>query len=108
MTPERWEQIDRLFHAAIEVEPGDRAAFLADACADDEALRTEVESLLSAHTTDNSFFETPAADVAAELLVRTLAFNPGQEIGNYQILRHLGSGGMGEVYLADDTRLNRR
>ena len=47
MTPERWEQTDRLFHAAIEGEPGEREAFLADACSGDETLRSEVESLLS-------------------------------------------------------------
>src|SRR5262249_21944108 len=109
MTPERWEKIDRLFHAVLEIEPDNRKAYLDQACAGDDALRQEIESLISSHVTDNSLLERPAADVAAELLgIDAVAFNPGQQIANYQILRHIGSGGMGEVYLAEDPRLNRK
>ncbi|MCA1623906.1 MAG: hypothetical protein LC778_08930, partial [Acidobacteria bacterium] len=68
MTPERWEEIKRLFHASLEHEPAQRPAFLARACADDGPLRHEVESLLASHEQAESFIETPASDVAAELL----------------------------------------
>ncbi len=68
MTPERWQQIDQLFHAALVYEPAQRPFFLASACGDDEPLRVEIESLLSSHDGANSFIETPAGDVAAELL----------------------------------------
>ena len=65
MNPQRWQQIDQLFHSALEREPGARAAFLAQACSGDEALRREVESLIGSHEQSNSFIEAPAADLSS-------------------------------------------
>ncbi|HXI92826.1 MAG TPA: serine/threonine-protein kinase, partial [Blastocatellia bacterium] len=109
MTPERWTQVDELFHSALACEPALRAAFLAQACSGDEPLLREVASLISFHDDPASFIELPAADLAAELLgKRPSELEVGQQVAYYKVLSSLGAGGMGEVYLAEDTRLGRR
>jgi len=108
MTPERWQQIDQLFHLALERDAEQRDAFLRHACKDDESLRREVVSLLGSHEDADSFIRTPAIDIAAELLaVRKTQLTRGQYVGHYEVVSLLGEGGMGEVYLAYDVKLGR-
>jgi serine/threonine protein kinase len=109
MTSERWEHIDKLFHAALECAPEERASLLSTACRGDDDLRNEVESLLRAHEQDATFLDIPAYELAADFLTDALGgLLPGQQIGPYKILAALASGGMGEVYLAQDSRLGRK
>jgi eukaryotic-like serine/threonine-protein kinase len=106
---EDWQKVKELFHAAIEREPLTRPGFLMQACSGDEALRREVESLVAAHEKPGSFVDVPAYELAADLL-RDDRAGPrvGQQISHYEVLGKLGAGGMGEVHLALDTRLNRK
>ncbi len=107
MTTEQWRQIEQLYHAAREREPGDRARFLQEACAD-EQVRGEVESLLGCEAQAESFLEAPALEVTAEALAEGRARSMlGRELGHYQIVAFLAAGGMGEVYRARDSRIGR-
>jgi serine/threonine protein kinase len=107
--PEQWQKVEQLYHSTLEKEVSERAAYLAGACAGDVALRQEVESLLAFEDRAELFIESPALDVAAKLFAEGQdATVSGQTINQYKVISPLGAGGMGEVYLAEDTRLERR
>jgi serine/threonine protein kinase len=109
MTPERWEQIGEIYHAAMELDSAARPTFLDEACANDAELRAEVESLIAAERRAGDFIAAPALKDAAEMLGDSPSTTLiGRKISHYKILGRLGKGGMGEVYLAQDSRLNRQ
>jgi Tol biopolymer transport system component len=100
MTPERWHRITDIFHAARLRNGEKREAFLVDACQHDSSLRPEIESLLAGDQAAGSFGKTP-------LVASVAALAPGTWLGSYRIETLIGAGGMGEVYRARDTKLNR-
>ena len=108
MTPERHARIGDVFHAVREAPPGRRASLLDEACGGDADLRREVESLIAAHEGVGDFVATPAMNIVARLMAGEQTGTIGGRIGAYDILSLIGRGGMGEVYLAHDTRLERK
>ncbi|MDX6694383.1 MAG: eukaryotic-like serine/threonine-protein kinase [Blastocatellia bacterium] len=99
---EEWAQLKELFRVAIEHEPSERAAYLEQACVNNAALRAEIESLLASHDGAETFIEAPAFANAVNAITETpIEQIEGQRIGSYRLIREIGRGGMGTVYLAE-------
>jgi eukaryotic-like serine/threonine-protein kinase len=108
MADENWERVREIFHSALSRQPEERQNFVNEACGKDERLRAEVESLLSSHDSADGFMETPAVAKVAEVIGAEKKLEAGKRFGHYEIIKQIGAGGMGQVYLAKDKKLDRR
>ena len=108
MQPERAERIAEIVERALEAEIGQRGQLLVELCGDDRELFVEVASLLHFQEKARDFIETPAVETVAELMAdERTGLQPGDALDGYRIISLIGEGGMGEVYLAEDTKLER-
>jgi serine/threonine protein kinase/Tfp pilus assembly protein PilF len=103
-----WENLKEIFHSAVMLPTNERAAYLDEACNGDLSLRRRVEELLRSHEETRNFVDTPAYQAAAEMLTEGLELKAGSTVAHYRVLSLLGEGGMGRVYLAEDTKLHRK
>src|SRR5687768_10297527 len=109
MKEDGWEKAKKIFADAIKLAPELRLQYLNEVCADDSETRREVESLLVSYDEAQSFMETPAANEVADAIESSAKkLENGKLFGHYEIIRQIGAGGMGEVYLAKDTKLDRK
>jgi serine/threonine protein kinase/WD40 repeat protein len=107
MNPEQWEKVGEIYHAATELEPDAIPAFLDVACEGETDIRTEVESLLAAGVESTDFISKPVVENFASDILNSRGPAAGQMVGHYRVVAKIGSGGMGEVFHAIDTKLDR-
>src|SRR4051812_19892874 len=108
MSDEHWTNLKEIFHAAVGLPSNERGAYLDKVCDGDHSLRSAVEALLRSHEETGNFVDAPAYQAAADMLVGELEVKPVDIVAHYKVLSLLGEGGMGKVYLAQDTKLNRK
>ncbi|MGE0887496.1 MAG: AAA-like domain-containing protein [Blastocatellales bacterium] len=109
MTSDKWQRINQIYYAALEHDTAERGIFLNQSCNGDDDLYNEVISLLESNDQAGDFMNAPALEIAAKAISGDLGQSLiGQRIGHYRIQSLIGAGGMGEIYLAEDTRLNRK
>src|SRR6266550_4081886 len=109
MTPARLQTVEEIFHAALDQEPDQIGAFLDAACEGDELLRRKIETLLASHQRAGGFIETSAVGIATRIIKNGQAdLLVDRTIGHYKISKRIGTGGMGEVYLATDMTAGRK